>query len=279
LISILVPFQADRGSDRKRIWKWTKRYWKHALPGCEIVVGQDGGRPFSKTSAVNNAASRARGDIYVILDADCLMAADVIEDCARRIREAAERGQHLWFVPYRRMFRLSPAVTDGILESNPRRWPFWAFELPQDPGDVVNADPPSYGHHFGALVQVMPAEAFWHVGGMDGRFRAWGGEDVSFLFALDTLWGPHRSMDNEALHLWHETIGATWQDRMWEGQDRPMPMHALASRYSAARGDRARMRALVKEHCGRARTKSWREVREQRRLMDLGNEGFDGANS
>ena len=74
-------------------------------------MGQDTGWPFSKTVAVNEAASRATGDIFVILDADAYISGAAIQEAADRIRHAWDRNHKLWLIPYRRLFRLTRYAT------------------------------------------------------------------------------------------------------------------------------------------------------------------------
>jgi N-terminal domain of galactosyltransferase len=247
-ISFLVPFKAD-AHGRSRVWRWLRRYWEHELPGAEIVMGRDdrGQRPFSKTCAVNNAARRAHGDIFVILDADAYIPGEVVQRCADRIREARGDDHPLWFVPYRKIFRLTQEATARVLRSDPCE-PL-RFASPPDPGDVESTEGSAHGHHFGAMIQIMPREAFETVGGMSPRFRGWGGEDIAFVRALDTLYGKHKSMHADVLHLWHpihnEHKVQSWTVREWAGQSRSRMNDLHAMRYDRATGDRAVMRRLV----------------------------------
>jgi predicted glycosyltransferase involved in capsule biosynthesis len=96
----------------------------------------------------------------------------------------------------------------------------------------------------------MPREAFELVGCMDKRFRGWGGEDVSFLRSLDTLYTPHKNTPADVLHLWHPRPGGQdWSKRMWEGQKKPRANEWLASQYNRATGKPEQMRRLVDEGC------------------------------
>lgn len=263
-ISLLVPFHSDGEHGwRDKDWKWLKRYWKKELPGAEIVIGHDRdadvsrGIPFSKTNAINNAAERCHGDIIVILDADCYIPGSVITHCAERIRSARNRGVRLWFVPYRHIYRLTKKATERLLAS-PSDDPF-RFPEPPDPNDVEDTSGSLFGHKFGALIMIMPREGFETVGCMDPRFRGWGGEDVSFLRALDTLWVKHKNTSSDVLHLFHPRVGlhgkvhnphpANWQVRVWPGQDRPRANDGLASAYNRATDKPALMRELVDSGC------------------------------
>lgn len=247
-ISLLVPFRPSVSSPhRTRVWKWLKKYWKHELPEAEIVIGRCNNASFSKTEAVNDAARRARGDIFVILDADAYLPGSSILHCARAIEDAELRGHKLWFLPYRHLYRLTEKSTEKVLRSDPRN-PY-KFSSPPPVDDVEQPTGSSYGHHYGAMVQVMSRKAFETVGCMDPRFQGWGGEDVAFLRAVDTLYGKHKSLNVDILHLWHPSIGKTVLDKMWEGQKCPGSNSNLATRYNRATGDRVKMRALVDEGC------------------------------
>lgn len=243
-VSLLVPFRSDHGV-RAEVWEWLIEYWANELPGAEIIVGTSDSVPFCKTEAVNAAASIAQGDIFVILDADCYIQGDVIQDCAQAIRDARAYHEKLWFVPYRKFWRLTREATAEILASDPAE-PLWP-SCPPDPSILDDEESESHGHWFGALIQIMPREAFWAVGGMDPRFRGWGGEDVSFMRALDCLYARHKTTSNGVFHLWHPKIqGDKPKQRFWQGQDHAKNGH-LSTRYRDAMGDRSRMRRLVDE--------------------------------
>src|SRR5277367_702374 len=94
-ISILVPARLT-ASDEQRVknWEWLKKHWKAHLPGAEVIVGLDPDAdklPFSKSAAVNNAAARAHGDIFIIIDADAHISPESIIYCAEEIRSAERK--------------------------------------------------------------------------------------------------------------------------------------------------------------------------------------------
>lgn len=247
-ISLLVPFRADyKQPERIRTWIWLRRYWKAQLPGAEIVMGSSTGEIFSKTEAVNDAASRASGRIFVILDSDAYMDPKVIQGCADEIDYAQRRGQNRWFIPYRALYRLTREKSDQILESDPTEPLELQVSSPPADEDVESTVGSMHGRRYGAMIQMMPREAFALVGGMDPRFRGWGGEDISFARAVDTLYGKHKTTNNDVLHIWHPKFGADYHTRRWQGQTSGEPNKHLATRYSLATGDRDRMRALVDE--------------------------------
>src|ERR1700727_2162954 len=105
-ISLLIPFRDDDGT-RTPAFNWLVKYWTAALPGAQIVIGTDDHVPFSKTSAFNDARTRATGDVFVLIDADCYLDANVLLDCAASIRKGRLRGRRMWFGPYRKFYRLT----------------------------------------------------------------------------------------------------------------------------------------------------------------------------
>jgi hypothetical protein len=245
-ISLLVPFRTDNGR-REETWNWLQAYWRHELPGAEVVIGTDNHPSFCKTAAVNRAAQKARGDVLVILDADCYVSGDVIEHCAAEIRQAVKRGRRLWFMPYRYFYRLTDTASREIISSNPAN-PQRYFASSPPRHKLQETKSIDQGHWFGALIQIMPREAFDLVGGMDTRFNGWCGEDVAFMHAVDTLYVPHKTVANGVIHLWHPSIGASVRDRMWTGQAKPGGNGNLAAKYHRAMGDPVCMRELVDVH-------------------------------
>jgi hypothetical protein len=246
-ISLLVPFKADNAR-RLQTWEWLERYWKSELPGAEVIVGTSDDTPFCKTAAVNDAAARATGDVVVILDADAYVSGDVLVDSANQIREARKAKRPLWFVPYRYFYRLSDANSRVVLMTPPDNPPrFFAAPPSYQLSDEASYTKVNRGHWYGALIQILPREAFDLVGGMDERFAGWGGEDVSFMHAVDTLYGKHRTTQNGVIHLWHPSKGADVKSREWQGQSGPNANGRLAWRYSLAVGDRGKMQKLVDE--------------------------------
>lgn len=254
-ISILIPFRSSKKYIRQdENFHWVLRYWRCQLPGAEIIVGRDPckDKPFSKAVAVNNAASRATGDIFVIADVDCYIAIESVLHCAEKIREELREGRRMWYIPYRQFYRLTNPASQRVLDSDPCH-PY-TFSTPPPKEDIQNSLGSGRGHWFGALIQMMPSEAFWIVGGWDKRFRGWGGEDHSSMRAMDTLYWRHHTLPGQVLHLWHPMLNkdgtydwVEWKERLWDNQEAGSVNGRLAERYSKAYGDIKRMRKLVDE--------------------------------
>lgn len=246
-ISLLIPFSDNcRKCMRKKTLKWLIQYWRCQLPQAEIIIGECKSKVFCKGEALNNAAAKATGRVLVILDADAYMDAKVIDRCADRILE--ELDNHLWYVPYRHLYRLNKKISKSIIASDPCN----PLIIPSPPPPEYLDDSghkSTYGHRYGAMVMMFPREALEVLGCFDERFEGWGGEDVALLRALDTLYGKHKTTDNDVLHIWHPFIGKDYTTRVWRGQKHPNANVRLANAYNRATRNPTEMRKLVNQGC------------------------------
>lgn len=253
-LSLLIPF-STKDPVRKKHFRWLVKYWAHELPGAEIIVGHSESEIFCKGEALNDAVRKSTGKVLVILDADAYMDGSVLDRCADRILEELHHGNHLWYVPYRHLYRLRKHITKEIIASDPK----CPLRLPSPPdrGDYENSqDHTRYGHRYGAMCMMFPREAYEVLGCFDERFRGWGGEDVALLRALDVLWGKHKTTPNDILHLWHPFIGESHKTRMWDGQEHGNVNSHLANRYHHASRNPSDMRKLVDEYVHEHRKKN-----------------------
>lgn len=247
-ISLLIPFTSNN-EHRQNVFKWLIQYWKNELPDAEIIIGHSMSVPFCKTEALNNAAKRANGKVLVVLDGDAYLDGSILDSVADIILEELDLGNKVWYVPYRNLYRLNEDVTMQIIESDPAD----PIRVPDPPPDVYLDNEPKaskYGRAYAALAYMIPREALDALGCFDERFnKGWGGEDISTLLALDTLYGKHKSTDNGIFHLWHPKIGDTFRTRAWEGQTEDEPHRFLTLQYRRASQSIEDMQALVDEGC------------------------------
>lgn len=248
-ISILIPFTGNN-PHRKKVFKWLLKYWKHELPDAEIIIGRSKSKIFCKNEALNNAFRKSKGRVIVILDADAYMDGRVLEEAADKILENLDNK--LWLVPYRSLYRLNEKITSDIIASNPKK----PLKLHCPPPCKYLDDDGSkseYGSLFGAMCQMFPREAIETLGCFNEAFVGWGSEDCCLLRSLDTLWGKHKTLDECIFHLWHPYIGATYEQRRWEGQNRGNANERLGNRYNRATGKPSLMREIVDDGCKKKR--------------------------
>jgi hypothetical protein len=223
-----VPFRETGDGHRTRLWDFVRARLEHQID-IEIVVGtDDGSDPFNKSMAFNDAASRATGDLFYMLDADCVVP-------GAQVREAgAIAKENGWSRPWHRKVKLGQADTEEILRIGPADWD----------GTSWNNRPDRVNAFFGAPPLMITREVYFDVGGMDERYRGWGGEDWTFARKVWKLgYGLYRYVQGTCVHLWHPRIGDYGHD-LWAGQDGLFPNRELDLEYNRAQTPE-QMRALV----------------------------------
>lgn len=243
LLSVIIPF-SSKEPIRKRNFKWVLKYWMNELPNAEFIIGHTSSMPFCKGEAINEGIRKSKGHVICVLDADAFMNSPfVIRYCAEQIMEELKEGRHFWYVPYRELIKLSEEATEKLVKRNPRTHPLLFLSA----DDIDPTMSFKYGNRYAAMVIVFPRAAYDKIHNLDERFVGWGGEDVSLLKALDTLWGKHKTVDTTVYHLWHPTIGRNYKDRMWVGQVELEANNKLAVRYHKANRAPKEMQQLIEE--------------------------------
>lgn len=227
MISILVPY-APSTPDRDRLWDWAEKRWS-LIPDAEILIGVPDrtGKPgdFNHPQAINRAAERASGDVFVIADADTVCNPDWLVAAVEKARE----GDWVLASHY---VQLNERTTRDLLTQ------------PADVHiEVKKKDTNWIGGSSWSGVVVVPRDAFELLDGSDERHLGWGFDDICFGLALDTLWKPHVRLDGFVYHLWHpQSLGDTF------GQTNTAQQRVLTEAYKKAIGDPEAMRRVREGH-------------------------------
>jgi len=219
-VAVLMP---AGGADewRARARAFVVEWYAGELPHAELVVGSCAG-PWSKGAAIADAASKTDAEIFVLADADSWIFEPGI---LRSAIELVEEQLAPWVVPHDRVYRLAERETERF------------YSNPTTPARLAKLARAVYQGPPGGGIVVLHRSAFELVDGIDPRFLGWGGEDVSFGWALDTLVGYHQRLDGSLVHLWHPHPAPTLRGSP-ESEE-------LVARYTKARGVPRRMRAVI----------------------------------
>lgn len=223
-VEVIIPWSHAATYDRHRafdhVHDWYREHdYSVRTNPCPVD-------PWAKGAAVDAAVKLSPARVLVIADADVLVPVEALQRSVLAVTCGAA-----WSQPHGEVFRLSQDTTARVYtEALPGR-PRW---LPRR----ALANRQHTGPHGGGIV-VLTRDAYDTVGGIDPRFVGWGGEDISFARALDTLVGPCLRFDAPMWHFWHER-----QERR-PGNRASSETEQLANAYLAACGHRDRMRALV----------------------------------
>lgn len=227
--SFLIPYRAD-GGWRDTIFRlvWARLASSMLDIHAEYILWGDGGHDpglFNHPKAINRCASKARGDVFVVVDADTTFR----EPTSLITAIADSRIDGRWRLP-QTYITLTETATRAIVSGKS------GVDIGSDDiewqGDAVS---------WSGIV-IIPAAAFWEMRGADERYLGWGADDAALGLALETLYGTHVRYPGAAVHLWHPR--GTQENGLHAHGDEG---RALTQRYVDAAGNREMMQALVDE--------------------------------
>lgn len=218
-VSILIPFRSDNGP-REAAFRWVLKFYEKVLPNAEICIEGCDTHLFSKSKAVNNAAKKATGDIFVIADADMIYDPKCITLSIPLLKNNA------WVIPYTQVIDISQKSTQNLLAVEP----VWPINMKLE---STKRTPRTIGG-----LNVVPRRNFEAIGGWDESFIGWGGADDAFCFAMDTLCGKYARLEMDLFHLWHEPLKA-------KGNPNYNSNFALMKRYHQAYGNVKAMKQII----------------------------------
>jgi hypothetical protein len=227
---ILVPRRDDNGP-RDELWAFCRAWWEREMSHLPIVEGYHTDGLFSRSAAVNRAATIAGDwDVAVIIDSDVICNPE-------RVRDAINRAHatNAMVLPHAVRYDLSPRAS-LIARADPTT--LLATNDQWRRRHVKHTYSADNGHPSVSSVVVVPRRLWDDVGGFDEAFRGWGYEDTAFAAACETFGGLER-MPGEVWHFWHPTAK--------EGKRGTPSWSANSARgqaYRTAIGDKAAIRAL-----------------------------------
>ncbi len=218
-VAVVVPYQPT-DEHRARARTFILDHYRQHHPTWELIEGNlPEWVPWSKGAALNVAIETTDADVLVLADADSFIDPHVVADAVRLVEVGAAR----WVVPHRLVHRLTEEATTAVYAGHRPRL-----------AEVVRRH---YTGLAGGGIVVLTRTAYDTVGGIDPRFLGWGGEDLTFGWALGTLVGPHTRLTAPLVHLWHPHPAPNLRGSL--------ESEALVAEYRAARGVPRLMRAVI----------------------------------
>ncbi|MDX8343978.1 galactosyltransferase-related protein [Rossellomorea sp. YZS02] len=209
------------------MFKWLVKFYENTLPEAEICIGHSSTKQFSRSLAINNAARKASGEVFVIVDADIICNPYVIRNAVNTLKHST------WIIPYTNIEDIYPISTKKLLTQTPK-WP-----LPPNIKSTKRFKGSKNFVSFGGI-NILKRESFYSVEGFDERFIGWGGEDDAFRCAMNTICGDFIRIDQNVFHLWHPPAKARSNPNYNNNVN-------LALRYCNSSGDITAMQKLIKE--------------------------------
>ena len=219
--TVVIPY---RWTDPARAQSFDfVRAWWDDMGYPVLVGGQDPSwPPWSKGAAVGSVRADVQTDGLIIADCDVLVTGEAIG-----LSKAAVASGAAWVQPHGSVIRLNRPETLRIYRMGP---------------DAVSTQRQRAATHrapAGGGLVFLTVDAYDTVRGIDPRFCGWGGEDISFARALDTLVGYGLRLGGILWHLWHPRTPRRAGNRANVESER------IAAAYLDAEGDPVAMRALV----------------------------------
>lgn len=222
MIAALMPSGiTDEWRARARVY--VEQWYRRHFPDVELVTGSCAAAgEWSKGEAIADAYARTSADVLVLADADSFM---LDPGHLRTAIDLVQHAGHPYAVPHSKVYRLRADETTRIED---------APELAPRLGYTAR---PVYEGPIGGGITVVSRSAFELVRGIDRRFLGWGGEDLAFGWALQTLAGDGPRLEGRLVHLWHPHPAPNLRGSPASEE--------LVAQYREARGVARRMAAVV----------------------------------
>ena len=199
---------------RAEAWGWVRPHYSD----FEIHISERSGE-WSKSAAVMDGVDGC-SETIVIADSDCWT--DGIFEAIEKVEDGAP-----WAMGHGQVHRLTKESTAKVL----------AGASPESLPLVQRAYQGVKGGGIVAVRREILLDVPW-----DRRYVGWGRADLSWRAAMTTLHGDPWRGSSPLFHLWHPPM---------ERQDRTSSLslgsEALYARYTRARGNKQRIRALLEE--------------------------------
>jgi hypothetical protein len=225
-VDLIIPFSFGDLGERNVARLFVHAHYERAHPGLNVLYGVDRlDGEWSKGRAVADGVAHSRSPILVIADADVIVPPEALGYSIIAVMHGAA-----WSMPHGEVYRLSRRGTNALYASG---------------DDVLGTPNIKYverthpGPHGGGMVVL--SRAAYEATGIDPRFIGFGGDDISFARALDTLVGKCERFDFPMTHLWHERTPRRHGNRGSDANE------ALAARYMIADGDPWAMQSIIDE--------------------------------
>lgn len=190
-VAVIIPAAVAADRWRAQALAHVRRWYETEFPRWPVFLGECPGE-WSKGAALADGIAKACAagsapTTFVLADADSFLERSwPLRDSVRLV----DSGEKPWCVPHRMVYRLNQRETERLEQQggSPRL------------GALARN---TYEGPEGGGITVVSADAWSTVRGVDRRFLGWGGEDLAFGWALETLVGEAHRFAGKLVHLWH----------------------------------------------------------------------------
>lgn len=176
-----IPYRPDNGQ-RTRIWSHLQHdFWPHTNAKIKLSWHTDG--PFNRAKAINKALDCA-WHVAIIADSDTWVP---LGQLAQAVYLASTNSKLV--AAFTEVHELNPVTTERLM----------SMRMTTLDTERVRTKPLETQSSMLAIGRDL-----WNrVGGMDERFKGWGGEDNAFWKACTLHGGEPLRVNGPAYHMWH----------------------------------------------------------------------------
>ncbi|QUI23463.1 hypothetical protein HZI73_14735 [Vallitalea pronyensis] len=186
-ISILVNYKKEDHHDIN--WAAVKKRYEALMPNAEICIGSYQEGEYSKSMVINNAAKRATGDTFIIVDSNIVFNLDTINKGLNLL------NQYSFIIPYDTLIYLNHQSTQYFHSLSPSAM-------------INNAYFNAYKRDIGRMgdMFMVTREHFEAVDGFSEHITEWGEDNIDFADRLYNKYGDHKVVHGPIWNLYYEKI-------------------------------------------------------------------------
>ena len=183
--AIILPFNGDK--ERWEQAEYVERYYRSAFPEIEVLYGWDESPVWCKGKAIANGLLKTNANKLIIIDADVIIPKEAIKEGLKSD----------WVIPFNKVINLTESATNRVIADDLS--PF-DVEVVEKSDDVEKL---RRWFDWAGGVWIIDRGIYELSGGVDMRYTGWGGEDESFVRAVNILYEPTKLLPYTIYHLWH----------------------------------------------------------------------------
>lgn len=187
-ISILINHKKGLYNDKN--WVCMKKRYEFLIPKAEICLGDYPENNYSKSLAINNAAKKATGDIFIIADSNIAFDFNSIKKGIDMLK------QYSFIIPYGDLIHLNQHSTNYFHSLSP------SLNMDKIYFPAYKAEPTAVGHIF-----IVTRDCFETIGGFDESMTEWDEENIDFANRLYSKFDDYKRLNDYFIwNLFYEKI-------------------------------------------------------------------------
>ncbi len=181
-ISILINHKKSPENDIN--WRYVEKRYKTLMPNSEICLGDYPKDNYSKSTAINNAAKKAAGDVFIIADSNIVFNPDSIKKGLDALKIFP------LVIPFGDIIYINQQSTRELYRLDP------SLNINENFFNAYKKEPLPLGYFF-----IVPRICFEFIGGFDEAITEWDEDNMDFIYRLSDEFGEYGRL--EEYFMWN----------------------------------------------------------------------------